>query len=103
MHGFQSLEDFSGLKESHLNELNITDPEQRSKILNATELLIDCTFTPCKAAAFTEHDNTSLMSEYSSLGNSHHISASDCTVLWLGTFKGSAADHYTQFTIMHDL
>lgn len=41
MHGFQSLEDFSGLKESHLNELNITDPEQRSKILNATELLRD--------------------------------------------------------------
>ncbi|KAM9741098.1 SAM and SH3 domain-containing protein 3 [Menidia menidia] len=41
MHGFQSLEDFAGLKESHLNELNITDPEQRSKILNATELLQD--------------------------------------------------------------
>ncbi|XP_030595176.1 SAM and SH3 domain-containing protein 3 [Archocentrus centrarchus] len=41
MHGFQTLEDFAGLKESHLNELNITDPEQRSKILNATELLRD--------------------------------------------------------------
>ncbi|XP_037833442.1 SAM and SH3 domain-containing protein 3 isoform X2 [Kryptolebias marmoratus] len=41
MHGFQSLEDFTGLKESHLNELNITDPEQRSKILNASELLRD--------------------------------------------------------------
>ncbi|XP_023253776.1 SAM and SH3 domain-containing protein 3 [Seriola lalandi dorsalis] len=41
MQGFQSLEDFAGLKESHLNELNITDPEQRSKILNATELLRD--------------------------------------------------------------
>ncbi|KAG8003904.1 SAM and SH3 domain-containing protein 3 [Nibea albiflora] len=41
MHGFQSLEDFAGLKESHLNELNITDPEQRSKILNASELLKD--------------------------------------------------------------
>ncbi|XP_026213987.1 SAM and SH3 domain-containing protein 3 [Anabas testudineus] len=41
MHGFQSLEDFAGLKESHLNELNITDPEQRSKILNATDLLRD--------------------------------------------------------------
>lgn len=44
MHGFQNLEDFAGLKESHLNELNITDPEQRSKILNASELLRDCTF-----------------------------------------------------------
>nr|XP_020446167.1 SAM and SH3 domain-containing protein 3 isoform X2 [Monopterus albus] len=41
MHGFQSLEDFAILKESHLNELNITDPEQRSKILNAAELLRD--------------------------------------------------------------
>ncbi|KAL7885922.1 hypothetical protein AOLI_G00062170 [Acnodon oligacanthus] len=41
MHGFQSLEDFGGLKESHLNELNITDPEQRVKILTAAELLHD--------------------------------------------------------------
>uniref|UniRef100_A0A3P9MQE8 SAM and SH3 domain containing 3 n=1 Tax=Oryzias latipes TaxID=8090 RepID=A0A3P9MQE8_ORYLA len=41
MHGFQSLEDFAGLKESHLNELNITDPDQCSKILNATEMLRD--------------------------------------------------------------
>ncbi|XP_041846028.1 SAM and SH3 domain-containing protein 3 [Melanotaenia boesemani] len=41
MHGFQSLEDFAGLKESHLNELNITDTEQRFKILNAMELLRD--------------------------------------------------------------
>lgn len=41
MHGFQSLEDFTGLKESHLNELNITDPEQRTKILTATDLLRD--------------------------------------------------------------
>ncbi|KAF3694066.1 SAM and SH3 domain-containing protein 3 [Channa argus] len=41
MHGFQSPEDFAGLKESHLNELNITDPEQRSKILNTIELLRD--------------------------------------------------------------
>lgn len=41
MHGFQSLEDFSGLGESHLNELNITDPEQRAKILSATDLFRD--------------------------------------------------------------
>ncbi|XP_061896062.1 SAM and SH3 domain-containing protein 3 [Entelurus aequoreus] len=39
MHGFQNLEDFSGLRESHLNELNITDPDQRSKILSAIDLL----------------------------------------------------------------
>ncbi|XP_066505644.1 SAM and SH3 domain-containing protein 3 [Hoplias malabaricus] len=41
MHGFLSLEDFGALKESHLNELNITDPEQRAKILTAAELLHD--------------------------------------------------------------
>ncbi|KAM9850400.1 SAM and SH3 domain-containing protein 3 [Aulostomus maculatus] len=41
MHGFQSMEEFTSLKESHLNELNITDPDQRSKILNAAELLQD--------------------------------------------------------------
>ncbi|XP_007569741.1 SAM and SH3 domain-containing protein 3 [Poecilia formosa] len=41
MHGFQSLEDFTGLKESHLNELNITNPDHRSKILNAADLLRD--------------------------------------------------------------
>ncbi|KAJ3587496.1 hypothetical protein NHX12_011093 [Muraenolepis orangiensis] len=39
MHGLQEIEDFRGLKECHLNELNITDPEKRSKILNAVELL----------------------------------------------------------------
>ncbi|KAM6952199.1 SAM and SH3 domain-containing protein 3 [Lycodopsis pacificus] len=41
MHGFQSLEDFTGLKESHLNDLNITDPDKRAKILNTSELLRD--------------------------------------------------------------
>lgn len=43
MHGFQSLEDFGALKESHLIELNITDADQRAKILTAAELLQDCT------------------------------------------------------------
>ncbi|KAJ8401763.1 hypothetical protein AAFF_G00377340 [Aldrovandia affinis] len=41
IHGLRSLEDFKGLKESHLNELNITDPEHRSKLLTAAELLLD--------------------------------------------------------------
>ncbi|KAG9335515.1 hypothetical protein JZ751_004541 [Albula glossodonta] len=36
-----SLEIFRGLKESHLNELNITDPEQRGKLLTAAEFLLD--------------------------------------------------------------
>ncbi|XP_019739619.1 SAM and SH3 domain-containing protein 3 isoform X2 [Hippocampus comes] len=41
MHGFQNLEDFTGLRESHLNELNITDPDQRAKILSVADLLRD--------------------------------------------------------------
>ncbi|XP_061143625.1 SAM and SH3 domain-containing protein 3 [Syngnathus typhle] len=41
MHGFQNLEDFRGLRECHLNELNITDPDQRDKILSAADLLHD--------------------------------------------------------------
>ncbi|XP_035264964.1 SAM and SH3 domain-containing protein 3-like [Anguilla anguilla] len=41
MQGFDNLEDFSELKGHHLNELNITDPEQRAKILSVVELLND--------------------------------------------------------------
>ncbi|XP_022540024.2 SAM and SH3 domain-containing protein 3 [Astyanax mexicanus] len=41
MHGFQTLEDFCSLKESHLNELNITDSDQRTRILTEVELLND--------------------------------------------------------------
>ncbi|KAG7266518.1 hypothetical protein CRUP_036534, partial [Coryphaenoides rupestris] len=39
MHGLQSIEDFRRLKECDLNELNITDPEKRTKILNTVEML----------------------------------------------------------------
>lgn len=39
MHGLQGIEDFRSLKECDLNELNITDPEKRSKILNAVQML----------------------------------------------------------------
>ncbi|MGH0175693.1 UNVERIFIED_CONTAM: hypothetical protein FKN15_071140 [Acipenser sinensis] len=41
MHGFKSLDDFKQLSESHLNELSITDADQRSKILSAVEQLLD--------------------------------------------------------------
>ncbi|KAJ8255132.1 hypothetical protein GJAV_G00201280 [Gymnothorax javanicus] len=41
MQGFEDLEDFKALKQNHLNELNITDPEQCTKILTAVELLND--------------------------------------------------------------
>ncbi|XP_077387586.1 SAM and SH3 domain-containing protein 3 isoform X2 [Festucalex cinctus] len=41
MHGFENLDDFTGLRESDLNELNIIDPDQRAKILSAADLLRD--------------------------------------------------------------
>ncbi|NWU99257.1 SASH3 protein, partial [Upupa epops] len=41
LNGYQTLEDFKELKETHLNELNITDPQHRAKLLTAAELLLD--------------------------------------------------------------
>ncbi|NWQ85904.1 SASH3 protein, partial [Burhinus bistriatus] len=41
LNGYQTLEDFKDLRETHLNELNITDPQHRAKLLTAAELLLD--------------------------------------------------------------
>ncbi|XP_053931582.1 SAM and SH3 domain-containing protein 3 isoform X3 [Cuculus canorus] len=41
LNGYQTLEDFKELRETHLNELNITDPQHRVKLLTAAELLLD--------------------------------------------------------------
>ncbi|NWT01730.1 SASH3 protein, partial [Mionectes macconnelli] len=41
LNGYQTLEDFKELKETHLNELHITDPQHRVKLLTAAELLLD--------------------------------------------------------------
>ncbi|NXP16284.1 SASH3 protein, partial [Scytalopus superciliaris] len=41
LNGYQTLEDFKELRETHLNELHITDPQHRAKLLTATELLLD--------------------------------------------------------------
>uniref|UniRef100_H3B0Z0 SAM and SH3 domain containing 3 n=1 Tax=Latimeria chalumnae TaxID=7897 RepID=H3B0Z0_LATCH len=41
LNGYRSLEDFKDLRETHLNELNIMDPEHRLKLLTAAELLQD--------------------------------------------------------------
>ncbi|NXS63174.1 SASH3 protein, partial [Brachypteracias leptosomus] len=41
LNGYQTLEDFKELRETHLNELNITDPQHRIKLLTAAELLLD--------------------------------------------------------------
>lgn len=41
LNGYQTLEDFKELRETHLNELNIMDPQHRAKLLTAAELLLD--------------------------------------------------------------
>uniref|UniRef100_A0A8D0GBD3 SAM and SH3 domain containing 3 n=1 Tax=Sphenodon punctatus TaxID=8508 RepID=A0A8D0GBD3_SPHPU len=41
LNGYQTLEDFKELQETHLNELNITDPQHRAKLLTAADLLQD--------------------------------------------------------------
>lgn len=41
LNGYQTVEDLKDLKEQHLIELNVTDPEQRHKLLAATECLHD--------------------------------------------------------------
>ncbi|NXX13799.1 SASH3 protein, partial [Podargus strigoides] len=41
LNGYQTLEDFKELRDAHLNELNITDPQHRAKLLTAAELLLD--------------------------------------------------------------
>ncbi|KAG8552973.1 hypothetical protein GDO81_003194 [Engystomops pustulosus] len=41
LNGYETIEDFKDLKESHLLELNITDPQHRVKLLTAAEVLLD--------------------------------------------------------------
>ncbi|XP_053895945.1 SAM and SH3 domain-containing protein 3 isoform X1 [Malaclemys terrapin pileata] len=41
LNGYQTLEDFKELRETHLNELNIMDPQHRAKLLTAADLLLD--------------------------------------------------------------
>ncbi|NWH97152.1 SASH3 protein, partial [Tichodroma muraria] len=41
LNGYQTLEDFKELRETHLNELHITDPQHCAKLLTAAELLLD--------------------------------------------------------------
>eukprot|EP00062_Callorhinchus_milii_P020040 gi/632975264/ref/XP_007904135.1/ PREDICTED: SAM domain-containing protein SAMSN-1 [Callorhinchus milii] len=42
LNGYQTLDDFKDLKESHLIELNITDPDHRARLLIAADLLSEC-------------------------------------------------------------
>ncbi|XP_040181108.1 SAM and SH3 domain-containing protein 3-like [Rana temporaria] len=41
LNGYQTIEDFKDLTESHLLELNITDPQHTVKLLTAAEVLLD--------------------------------------------------------------
>ncbi|EMP32093.1 SAM and SH3 domain-containing protein 3 isoform X2 [Chelonia mydas] len=41
LNGYQTLDDFKELRETHLNELNIMDPQHRAKLLTAADLLLD--------------------------------------------------------------
>ncbi|MBN3300133.1 SAMN1 protein, partial [Amia calva] len=41
LNGYQNVEDLKDLKENHLIELNVTDPEHRARLLAATEFLLD--------------------------------------------------------------
>ncbi|NWV75760.1 SASH3 protein, partial [Dasyornis broadbenti] len=58
LNGYQTLEDFKELRETHLNELHITDPQHRAKLLTAAELLLDYD-TALPAASETEDADSS--------------------------------------------
>lgn len=42
LNGYETLEDLKDLKENHLIELNIENPEDRNRLLSAIENLQDC-------------------------------------------------------------
>ncbi|KAL7848312.1 hypothetical protein AOLI_G00230300 [Acnodon oligacanthus] len=48
LNGYQTVEDLKDLKEQHLIELNVTDPEHRQRLLAATECLQDAEFNSQK-------------------------------------------------------
>lgn len=41
LNGYETLEDLKDIKESHLIELNIKNPENRMRLLSAAENLLD--------------------------------------------------------------
>lgn len=50
LNGYETLEDLKDIKESHLIELNIANPEDRMRLLSAAESLLDeeskCEYPP---------------------------------------------------------
>lgn len=63
LNGYQTIEDFKDLTESHLLELNITDPQHIVKLLTAAEFLLDYD-------TGSDHEDTS---ETSSLSQNCHL------------------------------
>ncbi|XP_018419402.1 PREDICTED: SAM and SH3 domain-containing protein 3 [Nanorana parkeri] len=63
LNGYQTIEDFKDLTDSHLLELNITDPQHVVKLLTAAEILLDYD-TPSETEEVTgtssEHQNSHL-------------------------------------------
>jgi len=41
LNGYEALDDLKDIKESHLIELNIANPEDRARLLSAAESLLD--------------------------------------------------------------
>ena len=48
LHGFDTLELFSDLNKTDLDELEIKNPEERAKLLTAAQMLWDYEGTSCK-------------------------------------------------------
>lgn len=54
LNGYQTVEDLRDLKEQHLVELNVTDPEHRHRLLLAAEYLQD---PECKWLKIRSHQS----------------------------------------------
>lgn len=60
LNGYQTVEDLRDLKEKHLIELNVTDPEHRHRLLLAAEYLQD---PECKWLNIRRHQNINKFQE----------------------------------------
>lgn len=65
LNGYETLEDLKDIKESHLIELNIADPDDRARLLSAAESLLDE-----EAAAEHEKEPVPLSSHANTLNES---------------------------------
>lgn len=68
LNGYETLEDLKDLHESHLIELNISNPEDRARLLSAIENLQD---NDSKCLSFKSHVHT--LSEERQRNSDSHI------------------------------